>query len=89
MNDKVRFTEKHLSTALKNASLHHIQSFDYAMETCLPRICQNLLPQEIASPMETEASKNKGNTIQYPFKKMLIWFENFQLKYVHGNLTLF
>ena len=31
VNDKVRFTEKQLSEGLKQASRHHIESFDYAM----------------------------------------------------------
>ena len=56
VNDKVRFTEKVISTGLRNAAIHHIESFNYAMETCLPRICQNLMPTEITPPPETEKS---------------------------------
>lgn len=39
VNDKVRFTEKVIKTGLKNAASHHVESFNYAMEVCLPRIC--------------------------------------------------
>jgi hypothetical protein len=39
VNDKLRFTEKEVAEGLKQASRHHIESFDYAMQTCLPRIC--------------------------------------------------
>eukprot|EP00347_Sterkiella_histriomuscorum_P020025 403339388 len=81
VNDRVRFTEKTLSVQLKNAAKHHIESFEYAIEQCLPRICQNLLAAELSAPTEAEIARNpSANKIQYPFKKMLIWFENFQLR---------
>jgi hypothetical protein len=49
VNDKVRFTEKQLSENLRQASRHHIESFDFAMQECLPRICENLLATEISA----------------------------------------
>jgi hypothetical protein len=56
VNDKVRFTEKQLSENLRQASRHHIESFDFAMQECLPRICENLLATEIsASVLESQA----------------------------------
>lgn len=39
VNDRVRFTEKNLSQEMTNAAKHHIESFDYAVQVCLPRIC--------------------------------------------------
>jgi len=51
VNDKVRFTEKHLSENLRQASRHHIESFDFAMQECLPRICENLLATEISASL--------------------------------------
>lgn len=49
VDDKRRFTEKSIKEGLRQASKHHIESFDYAMKDCLPRICQNLLATEISS----------------------------------------
>lgn len=63
MNDKVRFTEKTIKTALRNAALHHIESFNYAADVVLPRICQNLLAAEIAAPQESENKQTKTNPI--------------------------
>ena len=42
LNERVRFTHKVVRDGLKNASTHHVDSFDYAMEKCLPRICKYL-----------------------------------------------
>lgn len=39
INEKVRFTEKVIKDGLKNASQHHVESFNYAMDVVLPRIC--------------------------------------------------
>jgi len=39
VNDHVRFTEKTLSERLKQAARHHIESFDFAVQECIPRIC--------------------------------------------------
>jgi hypothetical protein len=49
VNDHVRFTEKTLSERLKQASRHHIESFDFAVQECIPRICNNLLATEISA----------------------------------------
>jgi hypothetical protein len=43
------------------------------METCLPRINQYMMTAEI-NQNETKEENN------YPFKKMNIWFEDFELK---------
>jgi hypothetical protein len=57
VNDHVRFTEKSLSDSLKQAARHHIESFDFAMQECLPRICNNLLASEIsATQLEQSAA---------------------------------
>jgi hypothetical protein len=57
VNDHVRFTEKQLSESLKQASIHHIESFDFAIQECLPRICNNLLASEIsAAQLEQSAA---------------------------------
>ena len=90
VNDKVRFTEKHLSENLRQASRHHIESFDFAMQECLPRICENLLATEIsASVLESQAkaaasraggSSSSHHEVKYPFRKMTVWFESLQLK---------
>ena len=50
VNDKVRFTDKTISQDLRNAAQHHIESFNYGIETCLPRICQNILAAEVVAP---------------------------------------
>jgi hypothetical protein len=49
VNDHVRFTEKTLSERLRQAAKHHIESFDFAVQECLPRICNNLLATEISA----------------------------------------
>ena len=54
VNDKVRFTEKEVKEGLKQASRHHIESFDYAMEVCLNRICENLLSTEISKQQSND-----------------------------------
>jgi hypothetical protein len=76
VNDKLRFTEKQIAEGLKQASRHHIESFDYALKTCLPRICRNLLVTDISADAP-EAQAYKG---AFPFKKMTIWFESLELR---------
>ena len=49
VKDHVRFTEKTLSESLRLAARHHIESFDFAVQEVLPRICNNLLASEISA----------------------------------------
>lgn len=48
LNESIRFTNKIVKDGLRNVSAHHIESFDYAIQACLPRICKYMLPVEIA-----------------------------------------
>ena len=48
VNEEVRFTEKIVKEGLRNAASHHIESFNYALEDCLPRICKYMLPVEVS-----------------------------------------
>ena len=57
---------------LRNVASHHVESFNYAIDKCLPRINQYMLTSEVAQPSNSD--------VVYPFKKMNIWFENFELK---------
>ena len=50
LNESVRFTQKVVKDGLRNVSSHHIESFDYAIEKCLPRICKYMLPVEVSKP---------------------------------------
>ncbi len=47
LNERVRFTNKVINTGLKSVSQHHIEAFDYAMQICLPRIVEYMLPVEV------------------------------------------
>lgn len=47
-NKNVRFNNKLVKDGLRTVSQHHIDAFDYAMQTCLPRICKYMLPVELA-----------------------------------------
>jgi hypothetical protein len=47
LNESVRFTEKVVKDGLRNVSRHHVDSFNYAVQKCLPRICKYMLPIEI------------------------------------------
>ena len=38
INHEARFTEKIVRSGLRNVASHHVESFNYAMEQCLPRI---------------------------------------------------
>jgi len=65
---------------------HHVESFNFAMDTCLPRINQYMLTAEVAQPKPApemaavSAKKPALPEINYPFNKMNIWFEDFELK---------
>jgi hypothetical protein len=56
LNEKIRFTNKVIKDGLRNVASHHIQSFDYGMSTCLPRICKYLLPVEVSQLSATKDS---------------------------------
>ena len=68
INHDVRFTNKIVKDGLRNVASHHVESFNYSMNTCLPRINQYMLTAEVAP------------TTDAPFKKMNIWFEDLELK---------
>ena len=38
INHDLRFTNKLVKDGLRNVASHHVESFNYAMEKCLPRI---------------------------------------------------
>jgi len=54
LNEKIRFTNKVIKDGLRNVASHHIQSFDYSMQTGLPRICKYMLPVEVAQLSATK-----------------------------------
>ena len=62
-------------------SLHHIESFDYAIQKCLPRICSYMLPVEVTN-QSTEKNAPSGaiSATAYPFSKYRMWFESFELR---------
>lgn len=85
LNEQVRFTQRIVKDGLRNVSSHHIESFNYALGTCLPRICKNILPVEIVSPGQgAEAPAAGAGTTDadrtFPFKKYSMWFESFELR---------
>lgn len=48
LNESIRFTNKVVKDGLRNASSHHIDSFNYALTTCLPRICKYMPSVEVS-----------------------------------------
>ena len=38
LNEELKLTRMIVRDGLRNAASHHVESFNYAMETCLPRI---------------------------------------------------
>jgi hypothetical protein len=42
VNDEVRFTDKVIKTSLRNAATHHVESFNYAINKLLPKVCENM-----------------------------------------------
>ena len=85
LNEQVRFTQKVVKDGLRNVSSHHIESFNYALGTCLPRICENILPVEVVSPGQgpETAAAGAGTTEAertFPFAKYSMWFESFELR---------
>ena len=75
LNEKVRFTNKVIKDGLKTVSQHHIEAFDYGMQKCLPRICTYMLPVEVVQ-LPNVAQTERA----WPFKKYLMWFENFEIR---------
>ena len=68
LNESVRFTQKVVKDGLRNVSSHHIESFNYTMGTCLPRICKNILPVDIISPGVQETAAAGANATEvFPF----------------------
>ena len=76
LNEQVRFTNKVVKDGLRNAASHHIDSFNYALTTCLPRICKYMPSVEVSKNTLTRQEEKT----QLPFKKFSIWFESFELK---------
>jgi len=70
------FTNKIVKESLRNVASHHVESFNYAVGPCLTRINQYMLTAEVASTASNE---------QYAFKKLHMWFEDFQLKMPEKN----
>ena len=83
VNEQIRFTQKIVKEGLRNVAAHHVNSFNYAFETCLPRINQYMLTTEIAQPpRQSDAAPGSTPKKQetYPFDKMTVWFEDFELR---------
>ena len=68
----MRFTNKIVKDGLRNVASHHVESFNYAIEKCLPRINQYMLTAEVTKPEKSD--------VAYSFNKMNIWFEDFELR---------
>jgi hypothetical protein len=79
LNEKVRFTNKIIKQGLRTVSQHHIESFDYGLGKCLPRICGNMLKVEVAQLPTTTGKEERA----WPFKKYKMWFENFEIRRPH------
>ena len=77
----MRFTNKVIKDGLRTVSQHHIEAFDYGVSKCLPRICKYMLPVEVAqlTPSAGAAAAPKEERA-WPFKKYLMWFENFEIR---------
>ena len=61
-----------MKDGLRNVASHHVESFNYAIDKCLPRINQYMLTAEVTKPEKSD--------IGYSFNKMSIWFEDFELR---------
>lgn len=80
LNEEVRFTQTVVKQGLRNVASHHIESFDYAMQKCLPRICSYMLPVEVTGQGTDAPSGPDPASTSYPFKKYRMWFESFELR---------
>lgn len=49
MVEDMLFTNNVVKKGLRTVASHHVESFNYAMETCLPRINQYMLTAEVAA----------------------------------------
>lgn len=71
-NTEAKFNAKLVRDGLRNVASHHVESFNYALDTCLPRINEYMLTAEVAKPQASD--------VAYPFQKLNIWFEDFQIR---------
>ena len=78
LNEEVRFTQSVVKKGLRNVASHHIESFNYAMEKCLPRICAYMLPVVVSGQGDAPSAADAPTA--YPFKKYRMWFESFDLR---------
>lgn len=67
------FRSNLVKDGLRNVASHHVESFNFAFGSCLPRINQYMMPIEVVAPTDSDQG-------EFPFKKMTIWFEDLQLK---------
>lgn len=70
MATKAKFSKQKISKMFKNIARHHIDSFDYAMTTCLERACGYMLPFDYLAPDEA---------VTCGFKKMTLWYDSIEL----------
>ena len=70
MTAKAKFNKTSINKNIKKAARHHIDSFSYAMTTCLERAWINMLPFYYTPPEEV---KNAG------FKRIILWYDSFEL----------
>jgi len=76
VNQTTRFRDNVVKQGLRNAAAHHIESFNFAFDTCLDRICANLLPVQVNShDPAIEALK-----VPLTFKKLVLYFQKVELK---------
>ena len=61
------------ATLIKTAALPHIDSFNYALSECLPKIVQTIRPLEIVPADIPQSSAT------FAFKRMKIWFQDLRL----------
>ena len=71
-NTEAKFNAKLVRDGLRNVASHHVESFNYALDICLPRINEYMLTAEVAKPQASD--------VAYPFQKLNIWFEDFQIR---------
>ena len=77
LNEEVRFTQSVVKKGLRNVASHHIESFNYSIQKCLPRICNYMLPVEVSN---SQGPENATSSETFPFTKYRMWFENFELR---------
>lgn len=75
LSERVRFTNKVINTGLKSVSQHHIEAYDYGIQTCLPRIVEYMLPVEV-----TQVQNAPQPERAWPFKKYKMWIENVEIR---------